>query len=215
MIDLWTAEAERNNVFPISDGLIDRLSGFVPPAWPAGHDHTYWPGGGAVSDESIPPLWGGFRMTADIDAATGAEGVILALGDWFGGYALYAVGGIIHFSFARSSDVLELVAPTPVAVGQHEIGVFYGVGGDGKPGRMLLLLDGDQVDEIDVKGNLPVALQHGGAGLRLGRDTGFPVSPRYSPPAEFSGVVYSLRIETPGARRPDPAEEVRTALHAD
>ena len=31
-----TAEAERNHVLPISDGLVDRLGGFIPPAWPAG-----------------------------------------------------------------------------------------------------------------------------------------------------------------------------------
>ena len=31
-----TAEAERNNVLPISDGLADRFGGFIPPAWPAG-----------------------------------------------------------------------------------------------------------------------------------------------------------------------------------
>ena len=33
-----TAEAGRNHVLPISDGLVDRLSGFIPPAWPAGLD---------------------------------------------------------------------------------------------------------------------------------------------------------------------------------
>ena len=33
---LWAAEAERNQVLPISDGLLDRFAGFIPPAWPAG-----------------------------------------------------------------------------------------------------------------------------------------------------------------------------------
>ncbi|MGO9883982.1 MAG: hypothetical protein ACLPV4_13310, partial [Solirubrobacteraceae bacterium] len=33
---LWDAEAERNNVLPISDGLVNRFGGFIPPAWPAG-----------------------------------------------------------------------------------------------------------------------------------------------------------------------------------
>ena len=80
---------------------------------------------------------------------------------------------------------------------------------------MVLLVDGAEVDAIAVEGMLPLALQHGGAGLRLGHDSGFPVSPRYSPPAPFSGTVHQLRIETPGAARPDPADEVRAALHAD
>ncbi len=214
MVSLWTSEAERNNVLPISDGLVDRLGRFIPSAWPAGRDRTFVPGGSAVSDESVPLLWGGFRMTADIDVGPSANGVIFALGDWFGGYALYAVGGLLHFSFARAADVLELQTRSPLTAGRHEIGVYYGLGVDRDHGRMLLLVDGDEIDEVAVRGTLPLALQHGGAGLRLGRDIGFPVSPRYSPPAEFSGVVHSLRIQTPGAPPPD-RDGVRAALHAD
>jgi arylsulfatase len=215
MVSLWTSEAERNNVLPISDSLVDRLDGFVPPPWPPGHDRTFRPGGSAVSDESVPLLWGGFHMTADIEVGAPADGVIFALGDWFGGYALYAVGGLVHFTFARAADVLELQTRSPLAAGRREISLFYGLGADRAPGRMLLLVDGGAVDEVAVRGTLPLALQHGGAALRLGRDIGFPVSPRYSPPAEFSGVVHSLRIQAPGAPPPDPADEVRTALHAD
>ena len=62
---------------------------------------------------------------------------------------------------------------------------------------------------------LPLALQHGGAGLRFGWDSGFPVSSRYTPPARFGGTVHQVRIDTPGSLRPDPADEVRAALHAD
>jgi arylsulfatase len=216
LTELWSAEAARNNVLPISDGLVDRLSGFVPPAWPAGGDRTYWPGGGPVCDESVPLLWGGFRMTADVETEAGAAGVVCALGDWFGGYALYLLDGRVHFTFARSVDELDLASASALGPGRHEICVFYEVGqGRDAPGRMLLLVDGDEVDEIVVVGPLPLALQHGGAGLRLGYDTGFPVSPRYAPPAPFSGVVHHLRVEAPGALHPDPADEVRAALHAD
>ena len=33
----------RNNVLPISDGLVDRFGGFIPPAWPAGPTRTFRP----------------------------------------------------------------------------------------------------------------------------------------------------------------------------
>ncbi len=203
-------------MLPISDGLVDRLSGFIPPAWPAGPSRTFLPGAGPVADESVPMLWGGFRMTAVIvvdDVA--ADGVIYALGDWFGGYALFATGGIVSFAFARAVDTLELTTRDALAPGHHEIAVTYALGTDGAPGRMALEVDGAQVDRIEVTGILPIALQHGGAGLRLGRDTGFPVSPAYSPPAPFTGTVHQLRIETPGASTRDRVAEVRTALHAD
>jgi arylsulfatase A-like enzyme len=213
--ELWTTEAERNNVLPISDGLVDRLGGFIPPTWPAGASRTFLPGAGAIADESVPLLWGGFRMTADVEAGPSDGGVVFAIGDWFGGYALYLVDGQARFTFARSADVLDLASPNPLATGRHQIAVSYTLGQDGAPGRMILLVDDVAVDETAVQGMLPVALQHGGAGLRLGRDSGFPVSARYTPPAAFSGTVHSVRIDTPGARGSDPAGEVRTALHAD
>ena len=80
---LWDAEAVRNNVLPISDGLVDRFAGFIPPTWPAGSSRVFLPGGGPVADESVPLFWGGFRLTADIDTGTGSpDGVVCALGDW-------------------------------------------------------------------------------------------------------------------------------------
>ena len=214
LTDLWAAEAGRNNVLPISDGLVDRFGGFIPPAWPPGSRRTFLPGGGPVVDESVPLLWGGFHLTASIEAPRHADGVICALGDWFGGYALYAVHGVVRFTFARSADAIELATSSDVDTGTHELEVTYEVGSHA-PGRMALLLDGAEVDASSVEGLLPMALQHGGAGLRLGHDSGFPVSARYSTPAPFNGTVHQLTIETPGARRPDPADEVRAALHAD
>jgi arylsulfatase len=215
LIELWDSEAGRNNVLPISDGLVDRFGGFIPPAWPAGSARTFLPGGGPVADESVPLLWGGFSMTAEIQTTARAEGVVFALGDWFGGYALYAVGGMLHFTFARSADALELATPMPLSPGRHEIGLHYALGAEDEPGRMVLLLDEEEVDASPVDGLLPMALQHGGAGLRLGRDTGFPVSARYTPPAPFNGTVHQLTIEAPGASRAGSADEVRAALHAD
>jgi arylsulfatase len=213
---LWTAEAERNLVLPVSDGLADRFGGFIPATWPAGPSRVYLPGGGPVADESLPLLWGGFRMTADVETGPGtAEGVVFALGDWFGGYALYVVGGVPRFTFARAVDALDLAAPSALSAGRHELGVFYEVGAVGAPGRMVLLVGADTVDEVAVDGPLPLAMQHGGAGLRLGCDTGFPVSTRYAPPAPFTGTVHQVRIDAPGSLQPHPVDEVHAALHAD
>jgi arylsulfatase len=118
-----------------------------------------------------------------------------------------------HFTFARAADAIELSTSSVLGAGAHELGVRYEVGTE--HGRMALSVDGVEVAQASVEGFLPMALQHGGAGLRLGWDSGFPVSARYSPPAPFNGTVHRLTIETPGARRPDPEDEVRAALHAD
>jgi arylsulfatase len=216
LADLWAVEAARNQVLPISDGMLDRWTGFIPPTWPVGSSRTFIPGVGPVHDESIPLLWGGFELTAEIDATgAGTAGVVCALGDWFGGYALYVVEGVVNFTFARAADALQLNGDTPLTDGRHAIRVSYALGRDGEPGHLELAVDDGVVDTVTVTGMLPLAVQHGGAGLRLGYDSGFPVSRRYAPPATFTGVVHFVRIETPGAAAARPADGVRAALHAD
>ncbi len=69
--------------------------------------------------------------------------------------------------------------------------------------------------DLAFEGALPIAIQHGGAGLRLGRDTGLPVSTRYRPPAPWNGTLLAVRVETPGGQAPGPAAEVRGALHSE
>ena len=137
------------------------------------------------------------------------------MGDWFGGYALYLTEGTVHFTFARAADTLHLGGPAPAAAGPSRFVVTYALGEGGAPGRMALLIDGAEVDHIGVEGMLPLALQHGGTGLRVGFDSGFPVSPRYVPPARFTGAVHGVTIATPAAIASDPAEDVRVALHGD
>jgi arylsulfatase len=217
LIELWSAEAERNQVLPISDGMLDRFSGFIGSPYPAGATQTFHPGGGPVHDESIPLLWGGFELTADIDTiGAGTEGVVCAIGDWFGGFALYLTDGSVHFTFARSADVLHLSTPSPAPAGSCRLTVTYALGEAGAPGHMALLVNDAPVDQITVEVMLPMALQHGGTGLRIGYDSGFPVSRRYTPPAPFTGVVHQVTIgTTPGAVVPEPADEMRAALKAD
>jgi arylsulfatase A-like enzyme len=216
MTELWATEADRNQVLPISDGMLDRFAGFIPPAYPAGAAQTFRPGGGPVHDESIPLLWGGFQLTAEFESdGAHTHGVICALGDRFGGYAMVINEGTVSFTVARAADALRVSGPTPVETGTHTVEATYALGDGGGPGRLALLIDGAPVDEVDVVGTLGMAMQHGGAGLRLGFDSGFPVSPDYTPPARFTGVVHHVTIATPAALAPDPADQVRTALHGD
>ena len=138
------------------------------------------------------------------------------MGDWFGGYALFVVDGVVHFAFARAADALALHDDAVLGEGRHTVAVSYRVRtATAAPGRMELAVDGRRVDAVAVVGMLPLALQHGGAGLRLGYDSGFPVSPLYRPPAPFSGTVHFVKIETPGPAVTSPTEEVRAALHGD
>lgn len=213
--DLWMAEAGRNQVLPVDDTFVNRIGAFIPPAWPPGTSRTFLPGGGPVHDESVPPLFGGFRLTADVEVPEeGAAGVVLALGDLHGGYALLADGGHLVFCYSLAGNLVEVVADRPMPPGRQEVGVAYVVGA-GHRGTFTLLHGGTPVGTAALDGTLPMATQHGGAGLRLGFDAGLPVSDRYEPPARWTGTVHAVRVDTPGAPPPDPSGEIREALHSE
>ncbi len=234
--DRWLAEAERNHVLPVEDTLTNRLHAFVPPAYPAGADRTYVPGAGPVCDESVPMLFGGFRISALVErgrsgaGGSGAgrsgavpSGVLCAMGDWTGGYALFAADDRLVFSFCRAGQSIEAVSDRPLSEllppsGRHELEVAFVPGqagsGNGSAGTFALLVDADPVGSTEFDGVFPIALQHGGAGLRIGHDAGLPVSERYWPPHPWNGTLHHVRVRTPGAR-PDPLDELRSALHGD
>jgi len=209
----WLEEAERNQVLPVDDTLTRRVRALIGPAWPAGDDRTYRPGGGPVCDESLPFLFAGFRFTAEVEAADDPDGVLFALGDWNGGFALFVAGGVLTFAFSRADQLLEVTADRPVPPGRPLLGVTCTLRPDG--GTFRLAHGDTTVGALAFPGGLPAALQHGGAGLRLGSDSGLPVSARYRPPAPWNGLLTSVRLQTPGPSLPDPPDQLPAALHAD
>ncbi len=209
----WLAEAHRNLVLPVDDTLTRRVRALIGPAWPAGGNRTFRTGGGPVCDESLPFLFAGFRFTADVEAAHEPDGVLFALGDWNGGFALFVVSGVLVFAFSRAGELLEVTADRPVRPGRQLLSVACAVRPDG--GTFRLTHGDSTVGTLAFSGGLPAAPQHGGAGLRLGFDSGLPVSARYRPPARWNGQLISVRLQTPGPPSPEPPDQLPAALHAD
>jgi len=213
--ELWLDEARRNHALPIDDTLVNRIGAIIPPAWPAGQQLTILPGGGPVIDESLPMLFGGFVLSVDAELTTaGSDGVLVALGDWNGGFALFVSDGTLIFSLSIAGKLTEVLAERPVPEGRHRLSVAF-LPGFETPSELALLHDGEIVGRGAFDGSLPVALQHGGAALRLGEDVGFPVPRRYAPPARFGGTLLSVSVATPSLEGPNPVEQIREALHSD
>jgi arylsulfatase len=207
LADLWLAEAGRNQVLPIDDGLVNRVAAIVPPAWPPLSRRVFVPGGGPVADECLPLLMGGFRIGADVTVPdSGASGVLAALGDWNGGWALYVLAGRLAFCFSRAGEALRVIGSSEVPPGRHDLSVTY------RTDSFTLWYDDAAVASMTFRGPLPFALQHGGAGLRLGHDRGFPVCDDYEPPATWTGALHQVVIEAAG---PADRADIRGALHAD
>src|SRR5690606_20446609 len=90
LIRTWEAEAERNNVLPLKDDLVAAIAHMLTPPYPRPATAVFRPGGSDVRDESVPILIMGGSITARVQVpGGGAQGIMCALGDWTGGFALY------------------------------------------------------------------------------------------------------------------------------
>ncbi|WP_436771687.1 arylsulfatase [Yinghuangia sp. YIM S09857] len=213
--DLWFDEAERNHVLPLDDTMQERLAALIFPMYGLQPRGTYLPGGGPVHEESLPPLFGGFTLTADVEVPDeGAEGVLCAFGDLTGGFVLRAADGRLSFTCSRAGEVDRVTADAPLAPGRRVVGVRYRPGTE-TPGTLSLLDDGTEIASAPLGGPWPVAFQHGGAGLSVGKDHGLPVDRAYSPPNRWTGTLHKVEIDTAAVPEPDLDTALRTALHSD
>ncbi|QXW05075.1 arylsulfatase [Rhodococcus globerulus] len=211
---LWFTEAERNNVTPIADNLRGRTASIVPRDYPVGSDITLYPKGGPVSDEAIPRLFAGGRITADVDvAAENPEGVLFALGDWTGGFAAYVCDGVLTVTVATPGGEILLSADRKLTSGRHQLGCVLSPVPEGGA-RVQIFVDGNIVGTGHSDHSLPHAWQHGGTSMTLGYDRGLPVSNSYRPPFAWNGVLHQVRIEA-GTQIIPEKDVIRIALQVE
>lgn len=211
---LWFVEAERNNVTPIADNLRGRTASIVPRDYPVGSDITLYPKGGPVSDEAIPRLFAGGRITADVEVPNGnPEGVLFALGDWTGGFAAYVCDGVLTVTVATPGGEILLAADRKLTSGRHQLGCVLSPVSEGGA-RVEIFIDADIVGAGHSDHSLPHAWQHGGTSMTLGYDRGLPVSNNYRPPFAWNGVLHQVRIEA-GTQIVPEKDVIRIALQVE
>jgi arylsulfatase len=210
----WAAEAGRNNVFPMSDDLIARVMAMMPPANGPGPTVVYYPESSPVVDAQVARLGLGSRVTADVAVPDGGgAGVLCAIGDWNGGFALYVREGRLVCAYSRASDVHTVVSEAPLPAGDHRVGVHYDPAGAQGP-ELTLLCDGAVIGHESLPFPLPVVFQHGGTLMHIGRDAGLPVCDDYEVPFPWSGELRSVTIEA-GPVLADLTAQLRAAMHSE
>jgi arylsulfatase len=213
LIELWWAEAGRNNVLPLMDSFLARASALVPSPWGPRWQAVLRPGGGPVSEDALPPLMGGFRLRADVEVGERADGVICALGDWSNGWACYFLAGRPVLVFNVLGMVFRYAAEEPVAAGHRALTVE--VESAGRASTVTMSVDEQVVARGPLTKRLPLRWQIGGAGLLIGRDRGFPVCDDYRPPFPFSGTIAKVVIEVPAMMPNDARTEAAAALRRE
>jgi len=163
MKSLFMAEAEKYHVLPIDDRVIVRMNAEVAgrPDIMAGRTslNLYEGMEGMMENTFINIKNKSFTITADIDVSKDAtQGVILAQGGRFGGWALYMRSGKPEFVYNFLGLEKYVVASTeelPKGTSIIKFDFVYDGGGAGKGGIGTLSVNGKEVDNSRIEKTQP------------------------------------------------------------
>jgi arylsulfatase len=201
---LWLIEATKYNALPMDDRTAER---FEPesagrPTLIRGNTQVFYAGMGRLSENSVVSIKNkSFSVTAEVDVPEGGvEGVIIAQGGRFGGWAVYAKDGRAKFTY----NVLGIIeyptaADTPIPAGVHQVRMefAYDGGGPAKGGTVTLFLDGEKTGEGRVEATVPLIFSADET-ADVGLDNQTPVAQGigYGPAeTKFTGKIHEIVVE--------------------
>lgn len=205
---LWIDEATANQVFP----LFDPSAGYPahPSEYPLPRRMTYRQSDRPIAAGRVPAMFGGFTITAHLSVAAGDSGVLAALGDHQGGWALHMTDGQPRFDVIHGHRRTHLASGSSF-VGEHAVTVTM------SNGDLALWVDDTEVDRGRFDGFfLFPGVTTAAGGLWIGRHDGLEVVPTYRSPAHFTGQLHGVTIASGSpAARPSFADNVRIAEGSD
>ena len=195
--DLFLADAEKYHVLPLNN--LPSFFNARPSAIGGRSTVVYHTGLFALNQADTPNVLNNdYSISGDVTVGAGANGVIVADGGRFGGYALWMKGGTPRFSY----NFLDLgttrwAGTAPIAPGRHrvEFSFVYDGGGAGKGGVGTLSVDGKTVDSHRIEHTIPGTLTWF-EGLDVGADYSTPVDRLYQSPNAFGGTVKSVTFHS-------------------
>jgi arylsulfatase len=212
LVERWWAEAGANNVLPLDDrGSPRTLTGGRPNPRTT---YTFLPGMARIERWNTPNVTNrSFTVAADVEIPTGgAEGVLLAAGNRFGGYVLFVQDGRLQFEYNAGHTRYHVASESTLQPGAHALGLDVAKTGELRA-RATLLVDGVPVGSVALARTWPINPAR--ASLFCGRDGGSPVSDAYACPYPFTGVLHRTVVRLGDDQRRDPEAERRAALAED
>lgn len=212
LIALWWSQAEQYDVLPLDDRDRERTAASLRAA--SRSRYVYRAGMARVDRLSAPNIANrSYRISAQIDIpAEGAQGVLLAAGGRFGGYALFIEDGHLVHDYNCGGRHLLLQAPRALEPGRHQVGFDFRKTGH-LSGEGRLFIDGTSVATLPMSGLWP--LLPNTTGVHCGRDDGSPVSERYACPFTFTGTIDEVVVELADDQQIDFLKEYHAALGDD
>ena len=138
-------------------------------------------------------------MTANVTIPeSGAEGVIIAQGANFGGWAIYAHEGKLKYIYNfLGLDKYEVESPDPLPAGDHQVRLEFAYDGGGlaKGGTATLYLDGEQLAEGRVDRTHAAVFSADSTAL-VGNKFGAPIGPDLKVEGNpFNGTIKGVQID--------------------
>ncbi len=139
---------------------------------------------GRLSENSVVSIKNkSFSVTAEIDVPeAGANGVIIAQGGRFGGWAVYAKDGKAKFVYnVLGIQEFATEADTPIPAGTHQVRMEFAYDGGGlaKGGDVTLYYDGTAVGAGRVEATQPMIFSADET-TDIGYESGTTVTPDYT-----------------------------------
>lgn len=209
LVELWWVEAGRYDVLPLDNRGVARLATRKRHPYEIGKRHVLYRSPGTIREFGAMDLKNrSHTITVDLEIpASGAEGVILSMGNGYGGYALFLDDGVpVYVHNHASKSEYEVVGNSVLRPGRVQL-VFEFVKTGEHQGQARLKVGDAIIGEADIAKTIPVYF--GGAEMAVGFNPGYPVSRRYRTRGrfDFSGEIHSITLEAHEARVVD-----RTAL---
>jgi hypothetical protein len=198
---LWLIEAVKYNVVRLDDRAAERTNPEFGgrPQVIKGNRQMLFRGMGRLTEGSVVNTNNKSRApTAELVVpATGAQGVIFALGGIIGGWSLYARDGKLKYCYNfYGVDPYTIEAASTISSGTHQVRMEfkYDGGGLARGGLMTLYVDRNKVGEGRVGRTEPMVFSADET-CDGGNEFGSPVTYDYPTPRKFNGEVNWVEID--------------------
>jgi arylsulfatase A-like enzyme len=221
---LFLIEAAKYNVLPLDDRRVERFNADLAgrPSLIRGKSQMLFGGMGRLSENSVLVIKNkSHSVTAQLEVPEGGvNGVIIAQGGAFGGWALYATDGKLAYCYNLFGlQRFKIYGDEKLSAGEHQVRMEFAYDGGGlaKGGTVTLYADGQKVGSGRVEATQPMMFS-GDETTDVGSDTATPVSDDYSGvESKFTGRVRWVQIDIDEAAEDvdhliTPEERLRVAM---
>jgi hypothetical protein len=196
-------EAIANQVLPLDDRLLERLLPAVagrPTILKGRTKLDLYPGTKGLDEDAVLNMKNtSGQISASVSVAEGqtADGIIIAQGSRFGGWALYVEDGYPAYTYNNLGDLVTVKSPRKLKAGDTDIRIemYYDGGGIGKGAHLRLIVN----DAVAATGRLETTIASRFSideGTDIGMDRGAPVIKRQLNTRRYSEINATINKVT-------------------